>query len=274
MATKVLIVDDHPAVREGLAIRVASQPDMEVCGQAADTAEAVKLLEAVRPDVVVVDIQLETGNGLDLVERIRARDESIGILVWSMYPDKIYAQRALQAGALGYINKRHATDRMVEAIRRVRDGKIFLCEDTASQLLGSAVGRGKHLQASGVESLSDRELEVFRLIGEGLTTSQIARPSPSQRQHRGIAPQEHQRETGLENCWRTEPRRGAMDAGERLRAGAEMSVAFRSAKERGFRGAKGDHAIVIDSPVLTRLSAFHDLHGNPHGLPWPDWTGP
>ena len=93
MATKVLIVDDHPAVREGLAIRVASQPDLEVCGQAADTAEALKLLEAVRPDVVVVDIQLQTGNGLDLVERITARDESIGILVWSMYPDRIYAQR-------------------------------------------------------------------------------------------------------------------------------------------------------------------------------------
>ena len=91
MATKVLIVDDHPAVREGLAVRIASQPDLEVCGQAADTAEALKLLEAVRPDVVVVDIQLETGNGLDLVERITARDESIGILVWSMYPDRIYA---------------------------------------------------------------------------------------------------------------------------------------------------------------------------------------
>jgi DNA-binding NarL/FixJ family response regulator len=154
---------------------------MEVCGQAADTAAAVKLLEAVRPDVVVVDIRLETGNGLDLVERISARDESIGILVWSMYPDKIYARRALQAGARGYINKRQATDRMVEAIRCVRDGKLFLCEDTASQLLGSVVGRGKHLQASGVESLSDRELEVFRLIGEGLTTSQIA-----QRLHRTV----------------------------------------------------------------------------------------
>jgi DNA-binding NarL/FixJ family response regulator len=174
MATKVLIVDDHPAVREGLAVRIASQPDLEVCGQAADTAEAVKLLEATRPDVVIVDIQLETGNGLDLVERIKARDESIGILVWSMYPDTIYARRALHAGALGYINKRHATSRIVEAIRRVRDGKIFLCEETAEQLLGSAVGRGKHLKVSGVECLSDRELEVFRLIGQGLTTSQIA----------------------------------------------------------------------------------------------------
>ena len=175
MATKVLIVDDHPAVREGLAVRIASQPDLEVCGQAADTAEAVKLLEAVRPDVVVVDIRLETGSGLDLVERINARDESIGILVWSNYPDTIYAQRALCAGALGYINKRQATGRIIEAIRRVRDGQIFLCEETAQQLLGSAVGRGKRLRAAGVECLSNRELEVFRLIGEGLSTSEIAR---------------------------------------------------------------------------------------------------
>ena len=110
MATKVLIVDDHPAVREGLAVRIASQPDMEVCGEAADTAEAVKLLEAARPDVVVVDIQLETGNGLDLVERIKARDESIGILVWSMYPDAIYAQRALHGRRPG-LHQQAARDR-------------------------------------------------------------------------------------------------------------------------------------------------------------------
>ena len=183
MATKVLIVDDHPAVREGLAVRIASQPDLEVCGQAADTAEAMKLVEAARPDVVVVDIQLKTGNGLDLVERIKAHDKSIRILVWSMYPDAMYAQRALHAGALGYINKEHATGRIVEAIRRVRDGKIYLCEETAEQLLGQAVGRAKHRKASGVESLSDRELEVFRLIGQGLTTSQIAH-----RLHRSVTP--------------------------------------------------------------------------------------
>jgi len=174
MATKVLIVDDHPAVREGLAVRITSQPDMELCGEADDVVEAIKLIEADRPDVVVVDIQLQTGSGLDLVERIKAHDESIGILIWSMYPDSLYAQRALQAGALGYINKRHATRRIVEAIRSVRDGKIFLCEETTQQLLGQAVGGVRHAKASGVQSLSDRELEVFRLIGRGLSASQIA----------------------------------------------------------------------------------------------------
>ncbi|MCC6127500.1 MAG: response regulator transcription factor [Pirellulales bacterium] len=174
MAAKVLIVDDHPAVREGLAVRISSQPDLEVCGQAADTAEAIKLIEAIRPDVVVVDIQLKTGNGLDLIGRIKTFDKSIRILVWSMYPDSLYARRALSAGALGYINKEFTTGRIVEAIRCVRDGKIYLCEETTDQLLGQVVGGGRNLKATGVESLSDRELEVFRLIGQGLSTSQIA----------------------------------------------------------------------------------------------------
>jgi DNA-binding NarL/FixJ family response regulator len=179
MVAKVLIVDDHPAVREGLAVRISSQPDLEVCGQAADMAEAMKLVEAVHPDVVVVDIQLKTGNGLDLVGRIKAHDKSIRILVWSMYPNALYAQRALHAGALGYINKENTTGHIVEAIRRVRDGKIYLCEEMAEQLLGQAAGGAKPLKASGVESLSDRELEIFRLAGQGLSTSRIA-----QRLHR------------------------------------------------------------------------------------------
>ena len=209
MATKVLIVDDHPAVREGLAVRIASQPDMEVCGEATDVAQAVELIEAARPDVVIVDIQLETGNGLDLVERIKARDESIGILVWSMYPDNVYAQRALRAGALGYINKRHATSRIVEAIRRVRDGRIYLCEETAEQLLGTAFGRGKQLKASGVDCLSGRELEVFRLIGQGLTTSQVA-----ERLHRSVNTVESHRQ-------KIKDKLGLMTAAELSRAAAQ-----------------------------------------------------
>jgi DNA-binding NarL/FixJ family response regulator len=179
MDAKVLIVDDHPAVREGLAVRISAQPDLEVCGQASDAAEALELVKAVRPDVVVVDIQLKTGNGLDLIERIKTHDKSIRILAWSMYPDSQYAQRALHAGALGYINKENTSERIVEAIRRVRDGKIYLCEEMAEQLLSQTVGGTKHLKALGTESLSDCELEVFRLIGQGLSTSQIA-----QRLHR------------------------------------------------------------------------------------------
>jgi DNA-binding NarL/FixJ family response regulator len=212
MAIKVMIVDDHPAVREGLAVRVASQPDMEICGQAADTAEAVKLLETVHPDVLVVDIQLENGNGLDLVERIKARDESIGILVWSMFPDAIYAQRSLHAGALGYINKRHATSRIVEAIRSVCEGRIYLCEETAQRLLGAAVGRGKHPAAAGVECLSDRELDVFRLIGQGLTTSQVAG-----RLHRSVNTIESHRE-------KIKDKLGLKNAGELNRAAVQWTL--------------------------------------------------
>ena len=174
MAAKILIVDDHPAICEGLAVRISSQPDLEVCGQAADTAEAMKLVKAARPDVVVADIQLKTGNGLDLIQRIKAYDDSIQILVWSMFPDALYAERALRAGALGYINKQNTTHDIVDAIRVVRDGKIFLGEETSKQLLGQVVGSGNRLKASGVESLSDRELEVFRLVGQGLSTAQIA----------------------------------------------------------------------------------------------------
>lgn len=174
MATRVLIVDDHPATREGLAVRISSQKDFEVCGEAGDIAEALKLFDSTRPDVIVVDVQLKKGDGLDLVKRILARNASARILVWSVYSDKIYAERALNAGALGYINKEHSTDRVVEAIRRVRDGKVYLSEETADMLLRGAVGGTESLRVSPVESLSDRELEVFRLIGQGVSPAQLA----------------------------------------------------------------------------------------------------
>jgi len=175
MPTRVLIVDDHPAVREGLAVRIGSQADMEVCGEAGDVGGALKVLAATRPDVAVVDIKLKTGDGLDLVKRIRARDESVRILVWSVYPDKLYAKRALNAGALGYINKEHTTGRIVEAIRRVRDGRVYLGDEMAEDLLSRAVGGHRRLTDTPVEALSDRELEVFRLIGEGLSGRELAK---------------------------------------------------------------------------------------------------
>ncbi len=175
MKTKVLIVDDHPAVREGLAARIANQTDLEVCGEAADLAEALDLLGEYKPDVVIVDIQLKHSDGLELVRRIKARDESVAILVWSVYPDKIYAERALNAGAMGYINKEHTTGRIVEAIRRIRKGNIYLSEEMSQHLLSNAVGGNRSLRQSPIEGLSDRELEVFRHIGGGRTTSEIAK---------------------------------------------------------------------------------------------------
>ncbi|QDV35222.1 response regulator transcription factor [Tautonia plasticadhaerens] len=174
---RVLIVDDHPAVREGLGFRIARCPDLVVCGEAADVAEALDQAERARPDVSVIDIALGTGSGIDLIRRLRARDPSSRTLVWSMYPESLYAERALRAGAMGYITKQEATGRIIEAIRRVHRGEIFLSDAAAGRLIRRVVGRGVEVPASPTleESLSDRELEVLRQIGAGHTTAETAR---------------------------------------------------------------------------------------------------
>lgn len=172
---RVLIVDDHPSVREGLTMRIAGQPDMEVCGEASDTAEALALVNEKRPDVAIIDISLKTGNGLDLVKRIKSRDENVRMLVCSMYNESLYAERALRAGALGYINKENATEEIILALRRVLDGKIYLSEHMAELLLNRTIGkRALDVARTPIDMLSDRELEVFQLIGEGLDTHRIA----------------------------------------------------------------------------------------------------
>jgi DNA-binding NarL/FixJ family response regulator len=172
---RVLIVDDHPAVREALALRIGRQADLEVCGEAADMSEALRLLVETQPDVAVVDISLKTGNGIDLIKRIKDRNDHVRILVWSMHSEALYAERALRAGALGYVNKDQATNRIVEAIRRVLEGKVYLSEVMAERMLQRAVGGAREEVArSPLDVLADRELEVFRLIGEGVKTADIA----------------------------------------------------------------------------------------------------
>jgi DNA-binding NarL/FixJ family response regulator len=172
---RVLIVDDHPAVREALALRIGRQPDLEVCGEAADMSEALRLITETQPDVAVVDISLKTGSGIDLIKRIKDRNDHVRLLVWSMHSESLYAERTLRAGALGYINKDQATDRIVEAIRHVLAGKVWLSEAMAERLLQRAVGEGRpEVMRSPLDALADRELEVFRLIGEGVRTTEIA----------------------------------------------------------------------------------------------------
>jgi DNA-binding NarL/FixJ family response regulator len=172
---RVLIVDDHPAVREALAIRIAQTPDLEVCAQAADMAEALRLVDQLKPDIAVVDISLKAGDGIDLIKRVRTRNENIRTLVWSMYGEDLYAERALRAGADGYITKEHATGDIVAAIRDVLAGKLYLSQATGEKLLQRAVGRRKKAgQQLAIDALSDRELEVLRLIGQGVKTDQIA----------------------------------------------------------------------------------------------------
>jgi DNA-binding NarL/FixJ family response regulator len=172
---KVLIVDDHPAVREGLALRIEGQPDLEVCGQASDVPEALRAVPATCPDVAVVDISLKAGNGLDLIKRLKTHPHPVRILVWSMHGENLYAERALRAGAQGYITKEEATEQIIEAIRQVRDGKVYLSDKMKEQLLKRAVTNGGSPARSPVEDLSDRELEVFQMIGQGLETQSIAK---------------------------------------------------------------------------------------------------
>lgn len=172
---RVLIVDDHPAVREALALRISRHADLLVCGEAAELTEAMQLVSETKPDVAVIDIGLKVGNGLDLIKRLKARGESVRMLVWSMYQESLYAERVLQAGALGYITKDQATDQIVIAIRRVLEGKIYLSEAMTEKLL-TRIHDGKTLGPSSrpEECLSDREFEVFQLIGKGLETPEIA----------------------------------------------------------------------------------------------------
>jgi len=174
-AAKVLIVDDHPAVREALAIRISKLPDLKVCGEAASLAQALRLIAEKRPDIAVIDISLKSGDGLDLIKRIKARGENVRMLVWSMFGESFYAERALRAGALGYITKEQATNRIVEAIRQVLKGKVYVSPAMTEKLLHRVVGEGPgSLTTSPVHTLSDRELEVFRLIGQGVKTADIA----------------------------------------------------------------------------------------------------
>ena len=172
---RVLLVDDHPVVREGLALLISTQSDLEVCGEADDVASACRRVDASAPDVVVVDISLPGGGGLELIKRLKAHHPPIRILVSSIHEEGVYAERALRAGALGYINKREATLTLLDAIRRVRHGRIYLSERMADRLLSRAIGSGEAVvEASPIDSLSDRELDVFESIGRGESTREIA----------------------------------------------------------------------------------------------------
>jgi len=172
---RVLIVDDHPAVRQALAMLIGQQSDLEVCGEAADLSEALRLVAATQPDVAVIDISLKTGCGIDLIQRIKDRRGTVRMLVWSTHSESLYAERALRAGALGYVNKDQATDKIVEGIRRVLEGKVYLSDAMVETMLQRTVGdASKESIRSPLDALANRELEVFRLIGQGVKTAAIA----------------------------------------------------------------------------------------------------
>ena len=171
---RILIVDDHPIVREGLISLLSKQPDFEICGEADDILDSLRLVAETKPHVVIVDISLKSGNGLDLIRRISESDRTIRLLACSLYDEILYAERAMHLGAAGYVNKQEAANTIIKAVRKVLDGKIYLSERMSESLAQRLVGGNPKLERPAVETLSDRELEVFQLIGNGLTTLQIA----------------------------------------------------------------------------------------------------
>ena len=173
-SARVLIVDDHPIVRQGLAQVLEQESDLVVCGEADTAEEALDAIAAKKPDVVIVDLLLKDGNGLDLIKTLRSIRPDLPILVLSMHDESLYAERALRAGAQGYIMKEQAADEMLTAVRKVLAGDVYLSQAMVSRILRRlARGRGEE-QESPLQRLTDRELEVFRLIGEGLGTRRIA----------------------------------------------------------------------------------------------------
>jgi DNA-binding NarL/FixJ family response regulator len=170
----VLLVDDHPVVRQGLALLINREPDLAVCGDAEEASAALRRIEELKPDLIVVDISLKGPDGLDLLKDIRARDPNLPVLILSMLDELLYAERALRAGANGYIMKQEATERVLVAIRRILGGEVYVSDRMADRMLHRFVGGGQTSQRSPIAALTDRELEVFRLIGEGRGTRQIA----------------------------------------------------------------------------------------------------
>jgi DNA-binding NarL/FixJ family response regulator len=171
---RILVVDDHPIVRQGLALLINREPDMLVCGEAEEAMGALHVLASAHPDVLIVDISLTGPDGLDLLKTIRTTHPTLPVLILSMHDESIYAERALRAGANGYIMKQEATEKVLVAVRRILSGEIYVSDRIANQMLKHYITGAGTLRNSSIADLSDRELEVFRLIGEGHGTRQIA----------------------------------------------------------------------------------------------------
>jgi DNA-binding NarL/FixJ family response regulator len=171
---KILIVDDHPLVRSGLQRLIEREHGLGVCCEAGSIEEAVKCIDNVVPDLAIIDISLPDGNGLDLIKRIHASYPDTCILVSSMHDESLIAERTLRAGAMGYVNKAEAAESVVDAIRHILDGKIWLSARMQERLARNELEMQTTVGQTPAECLSNRELEVFDMIGRGLGTSEIA----------------------------------------------------------------------------------------------------
>jgi DNA-binding NarL/FixJ family response regulator len=172
--TQVFVVDDHPAIREALTSAIDSKIDMRVIGESATAQKALRQIGRHEPDVVVVDISLEDAHGLDLVEELRSRFPDLRIVVFSMYDESVYAERAIRAGASGYVMKSEPTENVVKAIQAVGDGDVYLSRRMSSRILSKVIRQQDYAFSSATEQLTDREMTVFRKLGEGSTVRDIA----------------------------------------------------------------------------------------------------
>jgi DNA-binding NarL/FixJ family response regulator len=170
---RIMIVDDHSMVREGLRLRISAYPDLEVCGEATTEDEAIELIPKTNPHLIIVDISLKSGHGIELIKRVHAKYPKIKMLVASGFQESLYAERALRAGALGYLNKQDSGEKVIEAIQTVLKGERFVSDEITKKLVAQALGNRADL-ADPMELLTDRELEIFRMIGNGQTSGAIA----------------------------------------------------------------------------------------------------
>ena len=186
---RILTVDDHPLVRMGLGQLISDQVDLEICGECEGPDDALAMVAAVQPDVVVLDLALKNANGLTLIRDLKARHRGIRILVYSMHDEMLFAKRAIQAGAMGYVNKQADTEELLDAMRKVAQGAVAVSPRVAEGLLARVADGELDSGRDPVTTLSNRELEVFQLLGRGMTVRQIA-----ERMHRSIKTVETHRE--------------------------------------------------------------------------------
>ena len=172
---QVFLVDDHPIICEALEQLINQENDLHVCGCAGDAATAFKAVRSNKPDLVVVDISLQGKSGIELISEIKVYSQDIHTLALSMYFDPLIVDQSMQAGAMGYVNKNEATEVIIEAIRRVINGQIYLSPSISERLLNNFYGKNRHPDRLNVDRLSRRELEIFRLIGQGSSPREIAK---------------------------------------------------------------------------------------------------
>lgn len=173
-AAKILVIDDHPAVRTALICMIGRVPEYSCCGEADSAESAMALLPKHRPDVAIVDISLKDAHGLDLIRDIRSRYPDVRIVVYSMFAEEIFAERAIRAGALGYVDKTDSTARVLEAVASALRGEVFVSFRTASRILRRLVKKDQNGHLDATESLTDREMVVFQMLGQGLVIDEIA----------------------------------------------------------------------------------------------------